>query len=180
MHSSRADWHYNSPRFYQPATCSYFDGLQTLSASIERAEKLLYLGNDWVIDANNYMDSLESDLSRHKKALNGDPQGLLMGPILMWEYNRFEGIPRVKNLCISYARKISGEKTNFKALLSLFNTDGWGPLTRSRSENIVDIKDMLSKLRKFQDLQADETMVRSYFLLKSLRKAQNLLYSKRS
>jgi hypothetical protein len=178
MHRARGDWHYNFPRFYQPATCSYFDGLQILNDSILRADKLLYLGNDWVTDANNYIDFLESDLSSHKKALRGDPQGLLMGPTLIWQYDRWEGIPRVKNLCISYASKICGEKTNFKALLGLFSTDSWGPITRSRSQNIADIKDMLFKLRDFQNLQADETIVRSYFLSKSLRKAQALLYKR--
>jgi hypothetical protein len=79
-------------------------------------------------------------------------------------------MPEVNELLMRYADKICGEKTNFKALSNLFSGDEWGSVTRSRMENIGAIKDITSKLRNFQFLYADPSMVRSHLLLKSLNR----------
>jgi hypothetical protein len=169
MNHLAENWH--APfEAYQPTYCSYSEGLEILNTSTVRANKLINQGGEFIIHSNLYIDSLNLDIIRHKKALVGDPDGLLINPALIHQYKTYRGMPEVNELLMRYADKICGEKTNFKALSNLFSGDEWGSVTRSRMENIGAIKDITSKLRNFQFLYADPSMVRSHLLLKSLNR----------
>jgi hypothetical protein len=169
INNSPEGWHHPFLEAYQPTHCSYLEGLEILDASTARANKLIDQGGEFLLHSKSYIDFLNLDIIRHKKALAGDPRGLLINPVLISNYKTYRGVPEVDSLLTSYADKICGEKTNFKAISNLFRRSEWGPVTRSRIENIRFIKHMTSKLRNLQFL-ADHNMVRSDLLLKSLKR----------